>query len=88
MAEDVIIRGELIEYLGNKKCKACESRDRDCIMRKGAENCLLCSDNGRSCIFERDVRLRGRANLFSWAILLGEERLIESEVGHFDEFAW
>ena len=79
MAKDVIVRGDLIEYLDTQRCEACQRRGRDCIMKMGAETCLLCSDTGRPCNFDRSVRLRGPAHRFTWDVLLGKKNIIDLE---------
>ncbi|KAL8947121.1 MAG: hypothetical protein Q9222_006566 [Ikaeria aurantiellina] len=73
MAEDVVVRGDLIEFLGSRRCEACQNRARDCIIKVGADTCLLCSDAERPCIFERAVLVRAPARHFTWKALLGQE---------------
>ena len=77
MADDVIVCGDLIEYRNAQRCEACQSRVRDCIMKKGAETCVLCSDNGRPCIFERVVRLRGPSTQLPSDLMLARKTLID-----------
>ena len=77
MAADVIIQGALIEFLNEHRCKACQERSRDCILKTGAGACLLCSDNGRPCIFERSVVLRGPANCFLPDTLTARSKVID-----------
>ena len=75
MAEGVIVRGDLIEFLNEYRCLSCQERKSDCIMKMNAERCLLCSDataKERVCIFERNVQLRGSAMRFSLDILLAK----------------
>ena len=86
MAENVILRGDLIEYRNEQRCEACQYRSRDCIMRMGAETCLLCSDTGRTCIFERAVRLRGPAIRFPWDLILTRKTIINLDnLDHFEQ---
>lgn len=70
MAEDVIVRDDLIEFKNTQRCVTCQTRNRDCIMRMGADACLLCADTGPPCVFERIVRLRGLATEFPRDLLL------------------
>ena len=77
MAEDVIIRGNLVDFLGNQKCEACQERGRDCIMREGAEACLLCLDSGKACIFQRIVQIRGPPKLFKRGYLIADDGIVE-----------
>ncbi|KAL8941995.1 MAG: hypothetical protein Q9216_001928 [Gyalolechia sp. 2 TL-2023] len=72
-ADGVVIRGDIIEFLGQKKCEACRSRERDCIIKRGANACLLCSDAERTCVFERQMRVRGFVNGFTWESLLAKD---------------
>ena len=76
MADDVIVCGDLIEYRNAQRCEACQSRGRDCIMRRGWETCLLCSDTRRPYIFERVVRLRGPTTQFPPDLILARKTLI------------
>lgn len=76
MDVDVAIRGDIVEFLNKQRCEACQSRERDCIIRFGKDACLLCSDAEEPCVFERLMRVRGPAAKFSWGSLLGEESLL------------
>ena len=71
MAEDVILRGDLVEYLNAKRCEACQEGNRKCIMETGTDVCLLCSDSGRSCMFERPLRVRGPAKFIPADLMSG-----------------
>lgn len=90
MAQSVIVRGDLVEFLGSKRCEACQTRDRDCIMRLGADGCLLCSDSRSPCIFVRQVQVRGPASKFSQTDLLAERgpaEPINMEASATEEYA-
>lgn len=78
---DVVIRGDIVEFLNKQRCEACQSRERDCIIKPGKDACLLCLDAGRPCIFERVMRVRGPATKFSWNSLLGEESFLDAADG-------
>lgn len=73
MADDVIVRDDLIEFKNTQRCETCQTRDRDCIMRMGAAACLLCADTERPCIFDRIVRLRGSATRLPRDVLLAKQ---------------
>ena len=73
MAENVVIRGDLIEFKSTSRCEECQNRNRDCIMKMNADACLLCSDSGRTCVFERTVRIRGSAAELSKDVLLASD---------------
>ena len=74
-----------VEFRDKDKCEACQSRERDCIMKPGTDACLLCSDAGRPCIFERLMRVRGPASKFAWASLLAKEGLLDLDTPSTDK---
>ena len=74
---DIVVRGDIIEFLRKQRCAACQARERDCIMKRGASQCILCSDSGRFCIFERMMSVRGSADQFTWDALLAKESLLD-----------
>lgn len=74
--DDVVIRGDIVEFLNKQRCEACQRRGRECIIRFGKEACLLCLDAERPCIFERSVQVRGSAAQVTWDSLLGQGQLL------------
>lgn len=82
MVDDVIVHGDLIEFLNFKRCEACQTRNRKCIIKHGDEACLICTDAERVCVFERRIRLRGPAHRFTWDSLLAKEPLIQVPEKH------
>ena len=73
----VIVRDDLIEFQHTQKCGACQQRQRPCMMKREDESCILCADSGRPCIFERNVRMLGPANRFSWEYILLHKQVID-----------
>lgn len=88
MAEDVIIRDDLVEFQNTQRCTICQLRDRDCLMRKGAGACLLCTDAGRHCVFERTVRLCGPANRLPEDVLLNEKAVVHLDDANARGLPW
>lgn len=72
---DIVIRGDIVEFLNRQRCGSCQSRGRDCLIKRGQDACLLCSDAGRPCTFDRLVRVQGPVSIFTWDSLLGKESL-------------
>ena len=75
---DVVGHGDLTEFLRQKRCEACVSGNRKCIIRSGEESCMLCNDALRPCFFEREIRLRGRPNQFQWHVLCLKNSFIDA----------
>lgn len=80
MAEDVRVYGELIEFLRQFKCEACQTRDRKCLIQKNDGRCMLCTDADRQCVFTRTVRIKGPRSAFEWESLLGQETVVPIEI--------
>jgi hypothetical protein len=80
MAEDVRVYGELIEFMRQFKCEACQTRDRKCLIQKNDGRCMLCTDADRQCVFTRTVRTKGPRSAFEWESLLGQETTVPMEI--------
>ena len=88
MEQDVRVQGDLIEFLRQFKCEACQNRDRKCLLQINDERCMLCSDADRQCVFSRTVQIRGPKKAFEWRTLLGTETVIGAKLNGHTEYVY
>lgn len=85
MAHDLVkIHGDLAEFLGDRRCGACQQGNRKCINQEDDDRCMLCNDAGRQCVFERSMMIKAPRTDFPWDALLCKEtpRLVSGLVNH------
>ena len=72
MAGEVIIQGDLVEFLTSKRCRPCLEGDRKCVINQEDTCCMFCSGAKRPCTFERRVLLSGPRASLGWSALVEE----------------
>ena len=68
---DVRVHGDIIEFLNDKRCVACQSStSRKCLIQESDEKCVSCSGADQKCVFRRPIVALGSPRSFKWNGLL------------------